>query len=183
MVALSAGGGQVCHWSANVRKLLTLLMLATLSACASHPAHLHKVPHHMDKYATSLITVPSDYSVDETIARLSALIEEKGLRVFASVDHYENAKALNLTMRPSKLLIFGSPKIGSPLMDASPTIGIDLPVKALAYKDKDGQVYLSYNNPDYLKARHNITDEEAILALDKMRKALAGLSKQAVTKK
>ena len=106
-----------------------------------------------------LIHLKSPYSVPETLKRLESLLQAKNLTVFARVDHSGEAEKAGLTMRPTQLIIFGSPQAGTPLMVASPTLAIDLPLKALAWQDADGQVWLSYNNPDYLKWRHGIPDD------------------------
>ena len=103
-----------------------------------------------------IIDVPSSYSVPETLARLEALLREKGLTVFARVDHSGEAEKVGLKMRPTQLLIFGSPKAGTPLMVAAPSLAIDLPLKALAWEDAQGKVWLSYNAPEYLQQRHGI---------------------------
>ena len=101
-----------------------------------------------------IIDVPSRYSVPETLARLQSILKEKGMRVFAFVDHSGEAEKAGLTMRPTQLLVFGSPKGGTPLMVAAPRLAIDLPLKALAWQDEQGQVWLSYNAPEYLQQRH-----------------------------
>lgn len=101
-----------------------------------------------------IIDVPSRYSVPDTLARLEAVIKEKGMIVFALVDHSGEAEKVGLKMRPTQLLIFGSPKGGTPLMAAAPRLAIDLPLKALAWQDENGQVWLSYNSPEYLQQRH-----------------------------
>jgi uncharacterized protein (DUF302 family) len=106
-----------------------------------------------------LIHLRSPYSVPETLKRLESLLQAKNLTVFARVDHSGEAEKAGLTMRPTQLILFGSPKAGTPLMVASPTLAIDLPLKALAWQDADGQVWLSYNSPDYLKQRHEISDD------------------------
>jgi len=106
-----------------------------------------------------MIHLGSRYSVPETLKRLEALLSAKGLTVFARVDHSGEAAKVGLTMRPTQLIIFGSPKAGTPLMVASPTLAIDLPLKVLAWEDADGKVWLSYNSPEYLKTRHEIPDE------------------------
>jgi uncharacterized protein (DUF302 family) len=106
-----------------------------------------------------LVHLRSPHSVPETLKRLEALLEGKNLTVFARVDHSGEAEKAGLTMRPTQLIIFGSPKAGTPLMVASPTLAIDLPLKALAWEDAEGQVWLSYNSPDYLKQRHQIPDD------------------------
>ena len=106
-----------------------------------------------------VIHLPSPYSVPETIKRLQFVLQSRNLAVFALVDHSGEAERVGLTMRPTQLIIFGSPKGGTPLMVASPTLAIDLPLKALAWEDTDGKVWLSYNSPDYLKRRHEIPDD------------------------
>jgi len=106
-----------------------------------------------------MIHLTSPYSVPETLRRLESLLQARGLAIFARVDHSGEAEKAGLKMRPTELLIFGSPKQGTPLMVASPTLAIDLPLKALAWEDASGKVWLSYNTPEYLKQRHNIPDE------------------------
>ncbi len=106
-----------------------------------------------------LIHLPSKHSVDETMQRLEALLQERGVTVFARIDHSGEAAKVGLTMRPTKLLIFGSPKGGTPLMQAAPSIAIDLPLKALFWEDGDGKVWLTYNDPAYLQHRHNVPVE------------------------
>jgi len=101
-----------------------------------------------------IVDVPSRYSVPDTLARLQAILKEKGMTVFALVDHSGEAEKADLKMRPTQLLIFGSPKSGTPLMVAAPRLAIDLPLKALAWQDEKGQVWLSYNSPEYLQQRH-----------------------------
>ena len=104
--------------------------------------------------ASGVIDVSSRYSVPETLARLQAILKEKGIMVFALIDHSGEAEKAGLKMRPTQLLIFGSPKAGTPLMVAAPRLAIDLPLKALAWQDEDGRVWLSYNSPEYLQERH-----------------------------
>ena len=101
-----------------------------------------------------IIDVPSHYSVPETVARLEWILKEKSLAVFALIDHSGEAQKAGLTMPPAQLLIFGSPKGGTPLMVAAPRLAIDLPLKALAWQDEQGKVWLSYNSPEYLQQRH-----------------------------
>ena len=104
--------------------------------------------------ASGMIDVSSRYSVPETLARLQSILKEKGIMVFALIDHSGEAEKAGLKMRPTQLLIFGSPKAGTPLMVAAPRVAIDLPLKALAWQDEDGRVWLSYNSPEYLQERH-----------------------------
>jgi uncharacterized protein (DUF302 family) len=106
-----------------------------------------------------IISKPSQYSVQETISRLEAVLKEKNVTVFAKIDHAAQAEKAGLTMRPAQLLIFGNPKGGTPVMNAAPLAAIDLPLKALAWQDAQGKVWLSFNSPAYLKKRHNIPDD------------------------
>jgi uncharacterized protein (DUF302 family) len=106
-----------------------------------------------------LIQVASRYSVEETVRRLEAAFAEKGLRVFALIDHSGEAEKVGLKMRPTKVLIFGSPKGGTPLMVAAPSLAIDLPLKALVAEDAAGKVTVTYNDPEYLRDRHGVPGE------------------------
>jgi uncharacterized protein (DUF302 family) len=106
-----------------------------------------------------LIHLSSPYSVPETLQRLESILRAKNLTIFARIDHSGEATKVGLTMRPTQLIIFGSPKAGTPMMIASPTLAIDLPLKALVWEDSEGKVWLSYNAPIYLQRRHNISDE------------------------
>lgn len=106
-----------------------------------------------------LAQVPSPYSVDETVQRIQSLLAQKGLQVFALVDHSGEAEKVGMKMRPTKLVIFGSPKAGTPLMIAAPTLAIDLPLKVLISEGEDGKVSVSYNSPEYLQQRHGIPDD------------------------
>jgi uncharacterized protein (DUF302 family) len=106
-----------------------------------------------------LIQVGSHYSVDDTVRRLEAAFTEKGLQVFAVIDHSGEAEKVGLTMRPTKVVIFGSPKGGTPLMVAAPSLAIDLPLKALVAEDAAGKVSVTYNDPEYLRDRHGVPGE------------------------
>lgn len=106
-----------------------------------------------------LVQVASRYSVDETVRRLEAAFKEKGMRVFTVIDHSGEAEKVGLQMRPTKVLIFGSPKGGTPLMVAAPSLAIDLPMKALVAEDADGKVSVTYNRPEYLQERHGVPAE------------------------
>ena len=94
----------------------------------------------------------------ETFKRLEELVLARGLSILVRIDHSADAAKVGLKMRPTQLLIFGNPKAGTPLMVASPTLAIDLPLKALVWEDGDGKVWVSYNSPEYLKQRHNIPE-------------------------
>jgi uncharacterized protein (DUF302 family) len=106
-----------------------------------------------------LIHLGSQRTVEETTQRLEALLSERGVTIFARVDHSGEAAKVGLAMRPTKLLIFGSPKGGTPLMQAAPTLAIDLPLKALFWQDAEGKVWLTYNDPSYLRQRHDFPAE------------------------
>ena len=103
-----------------------------------------------------LVQVGSTYSVDETMKRLQAAFASKGLQLFAVVDHSGEAAKVGLTMNPTKVLIFGSPNAGTPLMAAAPSLAIDLPLKALVAEDAARKVSVTYNDPEYLKERHGV---------------------------
>ncbi len=106
-----------------------------------------------------MVHVPSKYSVSKTIERLNALVKSHALTVFAHIDFSGDAAKVGLHMRATQLLIFGNPKSGTPLMLASPTIALDLPLKALAWETEEGKVWVSYNAPSYLKERHALRDD------------------------
>jgi uncharacterized protein (DUF302 family) len=108
-----------------------------------------------------LVHLSSAHSVSETLARLELIVRSKGLTILAKIDHSGDAAKAGLEMRPTQLLIFGNPRSGTPLMVASPTAAIDLPLKALAWQDEDGKVWLTYNSPEYLTERHAIPDSLA----------------------
>ena len=107
--------------------------------------------------ANGIVEIPGRHPVDETVERLKNLLEAKGITLFACVDHSGEAVKAGFAMRPTKLLIFGSPKSGTPLMLASPTAAIDLPLKILIREDASGQTRISYNSPEYLGERHNLS--------------------------
>ena len=106
-----------------------------------------------------IISKPSKYSVQETLHRLETILTSKGIKVFALIDHSGEAEKAGLKMPPTQLLIFGNPKGGTPVMLAAPTAAIDLPLKALAWQDTDGQVWLSYNDPAYIARRFGLSAE------------------------
>ena len=120
---------------------------------------------------TDLVTKPSQYSVPETIDRIERAVTAKGMKLFVRIDHSGEAKKVGLAMRPTQLLIFGNPKGGTAVMVAKPTAAIDLPMKALAWEDEDGKVWLTYNSPELLHARHGVP-AEFTLKLDEVGKLL-----------
>jgi uncharacterized protein (DUF302 family) len=103
-----------------------------------------------------IVDQASNHSVDETVEKLTNILRSKGVTLFALVDHSGEAEKVGMKMRPTKLLIFGNPKAGTPLMLAAPSSAIDLPLKILVWEDSEGKVWLSYNSPEYLEKRHGI---------------------------
>jgi uncharacterized protein (DUF302 family) len=101
----------------------------------------------------------SHHSVEETVERLKGILQSKRVTLFAMVDHSGEAEKVGMKMRPTKLLLFGSPKAGTPLMQAAPSIAIDLPLKILVWEDEQGKAWVSYNSPAYLQQRHGIPPE------------------------
>ncbi|HLW86977.1 MAG TPA: DUF302 domain-containing protein [Terriglobales bacterium] len=106
-----------------------------------------------------IIDKPSNQSVDQTVERLKTILRAKGVALFALVDHSGEAEKVGIKMPPTKLLIFGNPKAGTPLMLAAPSIAIDLPLKILVWEDAQGKVWVSYNSPAYLQERHGVPQE------------------------
>jgi uncharacterized protein (DUF302 family) len=129
----------------------------------------------MEAMPPGIITKPSRYSVEETLARLEAILHEKGIKLFAIIDHSGEAAGAGLHMPPTKLLIFGNPKAGTPVMLAAPSAAIDLPLKILIAEDSDGRVTISWNDPEYLKQRHNFPEEltKNIAAAESLIKAVS----------
>lgn len=118
--------------------------------------------------SNGLITVASRFSVSETLDRLTTALTNAGLRVFARIDHASGAEEVGLKLRPTELLIFGHPKGGTPLMQDKQTAGIDLPVKALAWEDEEGKVWLTYNEAAWLATRHGLgaSSKSAVEAIE-----------------
>jgi uncharacterized protein (DUF302 family) len=110
-----------------------------------------------------LVAKRSPYPVAETMDRLERVVRERGLIVVARVDHAAAAQKTGLTLRPTELLIFGNPKAGTPLMQSAQSVGIDLPLKVLAWEDDKGQVLLAYNDPGWLAARHGVSDRAEVV--------------------
>jgi uncharacterized protein (DUF302 family) len=106
-----------------------------------------------------IISQLSQYSVPVTIDRLEAILQVKGITIFARIDQQAEAEKVGLSLCPTQLLLFGNPKAGTSLMVAEPTIALDLPLKVLAYEATDGKVWVSYNDPNYLKQRFSLCDE------------------------
>lgn len=135
---------------------ISLLVMLALAAVAVSSAAAHADD-------SGLVRKQSAHGVYATIDRLKGILEEKGLTIFADIDHSAGARRAGLELRPTRLLIFGNPKLGTPLMNASATTALDLPQKAVAFRDEDGQVWLVYNDPAYLQKRHGIEGQDKVL--------------------
>ena len=127
----------------------------------------------------TMTTRESKGTVEETLARLAKALEDKGIKIAARVDHAAGAKSVGLEMPPTVVVMFGNPKLGTPLMQANPELGIDLPMKMLVWQDKAGKVWVGYTPPSTLQARHGITGPANIEALGTMAGALEAFAKAA----
>lgn len=130
--------------------------------------------------ASGLITINSNFSVKKTTENLVNALETKGMTVFTVIDHQQGAIKVGKQLRPTTVVLFGNPKIGTPMMNCAQSMAIDLPQKALIWKSEDGQVRYAYNNPDYLANRHHL--EGCDKALAKVKGALANFAKAATGK-
>jgi uncharacterized protein (DUF302 family) len=165
LLLLLAGGMLV--WRARRAGTLLLLLGGMLAApLLVQPAAAQD--------ENGLVSVESPYSVEETVSRVQNVLDENGLITVATINHTANAESVGLELRPTQLVIFGNPNIGTPLMQSSRTIGIDLPQKFLVWEDEGGQVRVTYNDPAYLAERHGITDRDDII--NQVSNALANLS-------
>jgi len=130
--------------------------------------------------ASGIVNVSSDFSVKETSERLETILKKKGMKIFNHINHSAGAKSVGIDLRDTELIIFGNPKVGSPLMKCQQTVALDLPQKALIWKDDMKKVWISYNDPKYLVQRHKLKGCEKVLG--KVEKALAGITQAAATK-
>jgi uncharacterized protein (DUF302 family) len=129
--------------------------------------------------ADGLIALESPFPAKETMDRAEALVRQRDLIVFARIDHAAGAAKAGKSMRPTELLVFGHPRGGTPFMECTQTVGIDLPLKLLVWEDAQGRTWLGYNDPGYLAQRHGVAD---CLAVDGLRNALAALARAAVAR-
>jgi uncharacterized protein (DUF302 family) len=127
-----------------------------------------------------VVDVPSSFNVEETADRLVEILNKKGMTIFNRIKHSESAAKVGIELRNTELIIFGNPKVGSPLIVCQQSVAIDLPQKALIWEDDNARVWISYNDPRYLEKRHDISACEG--AITKVEKALAGITKAAATK-
>ncbi|AKH20013.1 DUF302 domain-containing protein [Sedimenticola thiotaurini] len=130
--------------------------------------------------ADGVINVASEFGVEETANRLEAILTKKGMTVFNRIKHSDGAAKVGIELRKTELIIFGNPKVGSPLMACQQSVAIDLPQKALIWEDGDAKVWISYNDPRYLEQRHSIVGCQE--TLQKVEKALAGMTRAAATR-
>jgi len=130
--------------------------------------------------ADGMISVRSPYSVKETVDRFETAAKSRGLNIFLRLDHAQGAKKVGKDFRPTELLVFGNPQGGTPLMECAQTAGIDLPLKALAWEDATGQVWIAYNDPKYLASRHGVANCGSIVA--NMSTALGDMTQEAIQK-
>ena len=128
-----------------------------------------------------LITLASSHGPSETMSRLEAAVKTNGMSVFARIDHAAGAAGIGTSLRPTEVLIFGNPKGGTPLMQSTQTIGIDLPLRALVWEDASGKTWLSYNDPAWLAKRHAL-DHHLAAAVDALSAALDAVAKTAMAR-
>lgn len=143
--------------------------IATFSAFALALAILVTAPAKAG--GDGLIIMKSDFGVTKTLDRLGMALERKGIKVFSRINHAKGAKSVGMNLTPTSVIIFGTPKIGTPLMNSNPAIGLDLPLKAVAWRDGNGVVKLAYTDPAWLAKRYGITDRGKVFK--KMAGALA----------
>ncbi len=153
-------------FSAKSGRLLAVVLISALMG-GMNAAHAQD----------GMTVVPSSSDVATTMDKLESIVKSKGMTVMARVDHSANAEKAGMSLRPTQLLIFGNPKVGTPLMLCSQSIAIDLPQKMLVWQAEDGKVYLGYNDPAYLKARHATTECDAVF--EKVSGALGNFAKAA----
>lgn len=171
--------------------MLKIIPIAALALLATSCASVENIlPTNTDRATTmttpathankGLITRQSNHSVQDTTDKLIKILENKGMTIFAQIDHQKNAAGVHLSLRPTQVVMFGNPKAGTPLMNCEQSIAIDLPQKMLISEDAQQRVWLSYNNPQYLQERHNL--QGCDMALDNIAKALDGISQAAIAK-
>ena len=161
------------------KNLLCTLLLAAVPMTAAFAGTSDKIEMPADSEKTTVV-IPSAFSVKDTADNLSAILKDKGLTEFARINHAENAEKAGMKLRPTELIIFGNPKVGTPIMLCAQEAAIDLPQKMLIWQDEADKVWLSYNTPDYMKKRHSIEGCDEVLG--KVTKVLGAVSKAATSK-
>jgi uncharacterized protein (DUF302 family)/uncharacterized membrane protein YidH (DUF202 family) len=143
----------IAFFLALVGLAMAIYLISVRSSTGSQPGNNKEISMTLGRGA-GIIDIPSNHSVDQTVERLKGILQAKGVTLFALVDHSGEAEKAGLKMLPTKLLIFGSPKAGTPLMLAAPSVAIDLPLKILVWEDSSGKIWSSYNSSTYLQERH-----------------------------
>jgi uncharacterized protein (DUF302 family) len=140
---MRARGGAMKHWRLTLAFAVSVFLASEAYAVQKEEG---------------VVKIPSHHSVDETVDKLKSILQSKGVTLFALVDHSGEAEKVGMKMPPTKLLIFGNPKGGTPLMLAAPSAALDLPLKILVAEDAQGEVWISYNSAEYLTERHGFPD-------------------------
>jgi uncharacterized protein (DUF302 family)/uncharacterized membrane protein YidH (DUF202 family) len=154
----STQAAAIAFFVALVGLAMAVYLVSVRSSTRSHSGYTKEMPMTLSR-GKGISDIHSKHSVDQTVDKLKAILEANEITLFSIVDHSGEAQKAGMEMRPTKLLIFGSPKAGTPLMLASPSIAIDLPLKILVWEDSHGDVWLSYNTPAYLQERHGVPEE------------------------
>ena len=158
--------------------VMTVLTLAIFSVSAlAKSASDSTYTADATSLANGMVTMKSNYGVKKTVKKLKKVLTKKGMTIFEHVNHSAGAKKVGKKLRPTEVLIFGNPKAGTPLMQCAPSVAIDLPQKMLVWQDKEGNVWLAYNDPQYLVQRHSITGCEKVI--EKITGALKNFAKAA----
>lgn len=134
------------------------------------------------KKGTFLETVESENDHATTVAKLEKIIKDQGLTHFNTIDHQENAKNVDMNLKPETVVVFGNPKMGTVLMNCNPSIGLDLPLRLLFTTDYEGTTTITYTNPEYWSLKHNVKDKNCLQILNKMKIALNALAEEAAKK-
>ena len=153
------------------------VLAAPAQSLTEPPAQQSVITNHPGEFDTGMISISSPFSVKTTTARLTDILKRKKFTVFADIDHQANANQVKLALRPTRLIIFGNPVVGTRLMHENQTLALDLPLKFLVWEAIDHQVYISWNNPYYLAKRHGISPQFELLS--KMSSTLYSLAEQA----
>lgn len=148
----------IAFFLALVGLAMAIYLISVRGSVSSPSANREELSMTLNK-SNGIIDTPSNHSVDQTVEKLKGILTAKGVTLFALVDHSGEAEKVGMKMSPTKLLIFGSPKAGTPLMLAAPSIAIDLPLKILVWEDSRGKVWVSYNSAAYLQERHGLPQE------------------------
>ncbi len=163
--------------------LIISILIPSVSLAGSHGDHSDSAmaAKHGLTQGDGLVHVKSNHNVAKTADRLAMVLESKGMKLFARIDHAQGAASVGKTLRPTELMIFGNPKVGTPVMQCAQSVAIDLPQKMLIWEDESGHVWLSYNAPSYLAARHEIKGCKPVLA--KITGALSKFAHKAAAEK